>query len=113
MEKLELKNKEILEIQDGASENSIQIEVENLEDFTEIYEKFTDENLSEIKIYNENDALCTILKDKTLVKVSIQEVEEKLIVTFNLKDVDITMKKIKHLEDTVDVLVMASLGVGE
>ena len=117
MEKLQLSNGEQIEILNGATQNSVQVEVENQEAFLDIYNKLTDDYLAEISYLNESGVLCAIYKDKTLASAQLEtttdeETEEsKLIATFNLKDMDNTKLKLKELQETVDTLVLNALGV--
>jgi predicted transcriptional regulator len=117
MEKVELKNGEKIEIQAGATENLIKIEIASVDAFKDLYTKFSDDNLSQISILTETDAVCAIYKDKTLQKAELESVtdtkteEIKLIVTITLKDINVTDKRLKSIEETVDTLVLNSLGV--
>lgn len=117
MEKLELKSGEQIEILDGASENSVKVAVESVEAFKELYNKFTDDNLAEISLYNESGVMCAIYKDKTLSSAQLEtatgeETEEsKLITTFNLKAIDSTKVELKSLRETVNTLILANLEV--
>lgn len=117
MEKLELKNGEQIEVQSGAIENSVKVLVESIDAFKELYSKLTDDNLSQISYLNEAGVLCAIYKDKTLSKAEIatetdeETGESKLITTLTFKDIDITAKKLKHLEETIDTLLINGLEV--
>lgn len=117
MEKLQLKDGEQIEIQDGASENCVMVEVASQESFLELYNKLTDDNLAEISYLNESGVLCAIYKDKTLHKEELESVtdeeteESKLIATFIFKDIDTTKMKLKELQETVDTLVLNTLGI--
>jgi predicted transcriptional regulator len=115
MEKLELKSGEQIEIQTGAAENSVKVEVESVDAFKELYNKFTDDNLSQISFLNDAGVLCAIYKNKTLAKAELEtatdeETEEnQLIATFTLKDIDTTKLEIKSLRETVETLVLNTL----
>jgi hypothetical protein len=114
MEKLELKNGEQIEILDGASENTVKV-VTTIDTFDALYKKFTDDNLSEISFYNSSDVVCAVYNNKTLKNVTlatetIDEVEV-FVATINLKDIDNTQLSINSLQETVDTLVLGSLGV--
>lgn len=117
MEKLKLKNGEQIEILNGASEISVKVEVTNQESFLELYNKFTDDNLTQISYLNAEGVLCAIYKDKTLHKAELESVtdeeteESKLIATFIFKDIDTTKMKLKELQETVDTLVLNTLGI--
>lgn len=117
MEKLQLSTGEQIEILNGATANSIKVEVESQESFLEIYNKLTDDNLTQISYLNETGILCAIYKDKTLASAQLETVteedreESKLIATFTLKDIDTTKQKLKELQETVDTLVLNALGV--
>ncbi|WP_099467722.1 hypothetical protein [Konateibacter massiliensis] len=117
MEKLELKSGEQIEIQNGASENFVSVEVESLDAFKELYNKFTDDNLSQISFLNDEGVLCNTFIDKTLSSAKLETVTDEdaevvsLVATFNLKNIDSTTKRIKYLEDTVDALILNSLEV--
>lgn len=117
MEKLQLKDGEQIEILNGASENCVMVEVVSVDIFKEIYEKFTDDNLSEIRILNDADMLCAIYKNRTLSKAELETVmdeeteESKLIAMFNLKSIDSTKQELKSLRETVNALVLANLEV--
>lgn len=118
MEKLELKNGEQIEIKDGASENFFRVEVENMEEFQALRIKLTNENLSLIKFINEAGSVCGVYEEKTLVgKFGIEELKDeekeqtKLIITLTLADIDKMNKRMSYVEETLDTLVLNSLGV--
>lgn len=117
MEKLQLNNGDLIEIQNGATPNSVKVEVQSQEAFLEQYIKFKDDNLSKITFLSETGIEMAIYNNKTLDKAELQlvtdsETEEvKLIATFLLKDIDSTKIKLKELQETVDTLVLNALGV--
>lgn len=117
MEKLELKNGEQVEIKDGASENFFKVEVENMEEFQALRIKLTNENLSLIKFLNDAGSVCGVYEEKTLLgKFEIEELTDeeersKLIITFALADIDKMNKRMSYVEETLDTLVLNSLGV--
>lgn len=113
---LELKDKTQIEIREGANEISFCITVTEPQHAMAIIENLTEDNLSQFK-YVEEEGLYSIITNKTLSKMQLEkeidlETEENTgnyIATFYLKEVDTTAQKIKYLEETVDVLVLASL----
>lgn len=113
---LELKDKTQIEIKEGANEKSFSITVAEPQQAMAIIENLTEDNLSQFK-YVEEEGLYSIITNKTLSKMQLEkeidlETEENTgnyIAAFYLKEVDITARKIKYLEETVDVLVLASL----
>ncbi|KAB1437550.1 hypothetical protein [Candidatus Galacturonibacter soehngenii] len=117
MEKLQLNNGDLIEIQNGATPNSVKVEVPSQEAFLEQYIKFKDDNLSKITFLSETGIEMSIYNNKTLDKAELQSVadeetvESKLIATFTLKDIDTTKQKLKELQETIDTLVLNTLGI--
>lgn len=117
MEKLQLSNGEQIEIQNGATANSIKVEVTSKEAFLELYTKLTDDNLCKVTFLGEAGNEMAIYHNKTLDKAGLQNVtdeetgELKLIATFILKEMDNTKLKLKELQETVDTLVLNTLGI--
>ena len=106
MEQIKLKDGTLIEII-GATSNSFTINVATSQEFKDTYDKLTAINLEEYSIVNESGEELAFFKDKDVKSARL----EGEIATFDLKDVDITTKRIKALEETVDTLVMESLGV--
>jgi antitoxin component of MazEF toxin-antitoxin module len=108
MEKIQLSNGEKIEIKNGSSLSSIQVEVANLDEFKALCEKFTDKNLSEVIFLNEAENECSRYTDKTIANsgYSPNEDEEtgeiKLIATLSLKDVDQVAKALKELKQKLE-----------
>lgn len=113
---LKLKDGTKLEIGENSNEYCFSLVVSNPKEAEEIMNNLTDENLSEFR-YIEAEGLYSIIKNKTFSKMQLEhevdietmEITGNFIVTFVLADIDILAKKIKYLEETVDVLVLASL----
>lgn len=109
MEKIKLKDGTTIEIQAGCSEFSVSMIAESVD---EMVANFTDENLERFKILTEGDAVCAIYEKKHMKKFSAEVAEEGgYLITVTLEDVDEVAERLASLEETVDTLVMESLGL--
>ncbi|WP_312371885.1 hypothetical protein [Lachnoclostridium sp.] len=106
MEQIKLKDGTLIEII-GATSNSFAINVTTSQDFKDTYDKLTTSNLEEYSIVNEEGEALAFFRDKEVKSARL----DGDIATFDLKDVDTTTKRIRALEETVDTLVMETLGV--
>ncbi|HCL01857.1 MAG TPA: hypothetical protein DHW61_05480 [Lachnoclostridium phytofermentans] len=106
MEYIKLKDGTIIAII-GATSNSFTIIANTSQDFKDTYDNLKAKNLEEYSIVNEEGEALAFFKDKEVKSARL----EGDIATFDLKDVDITTKRIKALEETVDTLVIETLGV--
>lgn len=106
MEKIKLKDSTEIEII-GATSTSISIKASTSQMFTDAYAKLNESNLEQYTIVNELNEVLAVYNDKVIKSAKLEDG----VAIFDLKDVDIVAKRIKALEDTVDTLVMESLGV--
>lgn len=106
MEKIKLKDGTLVEII-GATSNSLSFDTTE-QSHTEIVSKLTEENLETFEIINEAEESLRVYKDKK-IKFPYDVYEKSL--TVNLVDVNLIEKRMRSLEETVDTLVMESLGV--
>ena len=88
MEKVVLKDGTGLEIQNGATENTLTMQL-------------TEENLSEYKILTASGVECTTIKDKYVKSYTVNT--EENTVKFNLADVDTVSKRLAELEATQEI----------
>lgn len=101
MEKIKLNNGTVLEIQDGATEYSIGIVADSVD---EVAKQFTDSNLERYEILTEDGSVCAIYTKKHLKKLSAEVTEGGYIVTIVLEDVNELYERIKSLEAKVESL---------
>lgn len=106
MENIKLKDGTLIEII-GATSNSVTTNAATSLEFKETYDKLTPANLRSYSIVNEAGEELAFFVDKEVKTARL----EGNIATFDLRDVDLTSKRIAALEETVDTLVMESLGV--
>lgn len=106
MEKIKLKDGTLIDII-GATSNSFTCNAATSQEFTTTYDKLTPSNLHSYSIVNEAGEALAFFNDKEVKAARL----EGGIATFDLRDVDSTTKRIMALEETVDTLVMESLGV--
>lgn len=111
MEKIRLKDGTEHNICDGASVNRIVIPVTDSSNFVQVHNTMTEENLSEFNVLTEANEICAILKDKKVMSAELLQVDGGYSAIFVFADVDSTSRRIKALEETMDTLVMESLGV--
>lgn len=74
----------------------------------QIFDELTEENL-ETTTVKEDDTICEIFTNKRRSSVNY----DGTTAIFYFEDVDITSKKIKELEDTIDTLILSDMGIGE
>lgn len=101
MEKIILKDGSEIQINDGATENIFVVPYENESEISTMVSNLTVDNLSEIKLYNSSEVLCTTILNKKL-STYITNVDEKTV-AFNLKDVSELEKRIIELETTQEL----------
>lgn len=98
MEKLVLKDKTELEIKNGATENTLTMELTEENTLEVLVGVMTESNLSEYKILTANGVECTTIKDKYVKSYTVNT--EENTVKFNLADVDTVAKRLAELEAT-------------
>nr|DAF69108.1 MAG TPA: hypothetical protein [Bacteriophage sp.] len=106
MEKIKLKDGNLIEII-GATSNSLSFDTTE-KSHTEIAALLTEENLESFEIINEAGESLRVYKDKK-IKYPYDVYEKTL--TVNLVDVNVLEKRMRALEETVDMLIMENLGV--
>lgn len=74
----------------------------------DVFNDLTEENLETITV-KEDDTICEIFTNKCRSSVNY----DGATAIFYLGDVDITSKKIKELEDTIDTLILSNMGIAE
>lgn len=103
MQKLKLKDGQIIEIMDGAKENYYQVSLASINDFAPLYSKLTDYNLSEIELYTSDDVLSAVYSDKSVSKIYPTSSGTEVIAVIELKPADTVGKNIKDLQITQDI----------
>ena len=98
MEKVVLKDGTELEIQNGATENTLTMQLTEENTLEKLVATMTEENLAEYKILTESGVECTTVKDKYVKSYTVNT--EENTVKFNLADVDIISKRLAELEAT-------------
>jgi hypothetical protein len=101
MEKVVLKDGTKLEIQNGATENTLTIELTEESTLEVLVGVMTESNLSEYKILTESGVECTTIKDKYVKSYTVNT--EENTVRFNLADVDTVAKRLAELEATQEM----------
>ena len=101
MNKIVLKDATQYNIKETSTENEIIVVLENMDTVIDVYNSFTDLNLSEYKILNDSDSITSIYSNKQLASATIEKVEDGVEVTMQLKDVDETLLRIAELESKV------------
>lgn len=108
MNKIKLKNQNLYEIEATSSEFELLIKLSSIEELTDTYKSFTDENLSEYTILNDTDLPTAIYINKKLECINnVHEVEDGIEITVKLANVDTTELRIKGLEAKIDELINA------
>ena len=106
MNKIQLIDQTIFQIKDTSTEFEIVVLLDSIDDISNTYKTFTEENLSEYKILNDSDLLSAVYMNKKLSSVSnIVETENGIEMTVELSDVDATELRIKGLEAKIDELI--------
>lgn len=98
MEKVVLKDGTELEICNGATENTLTIELSEENTLDALVGVMTESNLSEYRILTESGIECTTIKDKYVKSYTVNT--EENTVRFNLADVDTVAKRLAELEAT-------------
>ena len=91
-------------IENGASENQVQVVVQSVDEFPGVFKKFTESNLESYQIKNTEGLTCTTRKNKYLSDAVVEERESDVLVTFHLADVDMVQKQIDALKSSVETL---------
>lgn len=97
-EKIVLKDGKVLEIENGASENLVQVPIQHLDDFKGLFEKFTEDNLEKYSIQNAAGLTCATLENKYLEEASVRQRENDFLVSLRLADVDMVEKRLAAIE---------------
>jgi len=106
MNRIKLKNQNIYKIEATSSEFELLIQLSSIEELTDTYKSFTDENLSEYEILNDADQVTALYINKKLECINnIHEVENGIEITVKLSNVDATELRIKGLEAKIDELI--------
>lgn len=101
MEKVVLKDGTGLEIQNGATENTLTMQLTEENTLEKLVATMTEENLSEYKILAESGVECTTIKDKYVKSYTVNT--EENTVKFDLADVDTVAKRLAELEATQEM----------
>ena len=96
--KIVLKDGTVLEIENGASVNLIQVPIQSLDDFKGLFEKFTEDNLEKYSILNAAGLACATLENKYLEEAGVRQRENDYIVSLRLADVDMVEKRLAAIE---------------
>ncbi len=112
-EKIVLNDGTAYPIENGASENQVQVVIQNVDEFPEVFKKFTESNLESYQIKNAEGLTCTTRTNKYLADAVVEERESDLLVTFHLADVDMVHKRLDALETKTDVHDDAISDLGE
>lgn len=107
-EKIKLNDGTLLEIEEGCTEFEISVISESVDETAKL---FTDSNLERFEILTGEDKVCAIYTKKHMKNFSAVITEEGYLVTIRLADIDEMAERMSALEETVDILVMESLGV--
>ena len=103
-EKIVLNDGTVYPIENGASENQVQVVVQSVDEFPGIFKKFTEPNLESYQIQNAEGLTCATRKNKYLADAVVEERESDVLVTFHLADVDMVQKQIDALKSNVDAM---------
>lgn len=102
-EKIILKDGTVFDIENGASENIVQIPIQDINDFPEIYQKFSEKNLESYIIQNADGLTCATLKNKRMGKAEVSGREQDILVSLYIADVDMVQKQLMELSNKVEV----------
>lgn len=97
-EKIVLKDGTVLEIENGASENLVQVPIQSLDDFKGLFEMFTEDNLEKYSIQNAAGLTCAILENKYLQEAGVKQRTDDYLVSMRLTDVDMVEKRLAAIE---------------
>lgn len=105
MEKIKLKDETILNIENGATERSVAVVVENISDMNEYVEALTKANLTEFEILNDNNLVTAVITNKYLASFTGVPVgyTGNYKITFNFGNVDMVAEKLAELEATQEL----------
>lgn len=103
-EKVVLKDGTVYDIENGASENQVQVVIQSVDGFPGVFNKFTEANLESYQIQNAEGLTCTTKKNKYLLDAIVAERESDVLVTFRLADVDMTQKQLEELKSRVEAV---------
>lgn len=112
-EKIVLKDGTVLEIENGASVNLIQVPIQNLDDFKGLFERFTEDNLEKYSIQNAAGLTCANLENKYLEEAGVKQRSDDYLVSLRLADVDMTEKRLAALEASQDLQDGAITDLGD
>lgn len=109
MNKIRLKDQTTYPIGAESSELALVIVLPSIDELTDTYKTFTDDNLSEYAILNDSDSITAIYINKKLDCIdNVREVEDGVEITVKLSNIDTTELRIKGLEAKIDGLINAS-----
>ncbi|MCI9441442.1 MAG: hypothetical protein HFH15_09490 [Ruminococcus sp.] len=91
-------------IENGASENQVQVVLQDVAGFPDVYKKFTESNLEHYQIQNAEGLTCATKANKYLVDAVVAEQDSNVLVTFRLADVDMIRKELDGLKADVGVV---------
>ena len=97
-EKIVLNDGTVYPIENGASENQVQVVLQSVDEFPEVFNKFTEDNLESYQIQNAEGLTCSTRKNKYLANAVVEQRESDVIVTFRLADVDMVEKRLDAIE---------------
>lgn len=103
-EKIVLKDGTTLEIENGASENLVQVPLQSLDDFKGLFEKFTEDNLEKYSIQNAAGLTCATLENKYLQEAVVKQRADDYLVSLHLADVDMVEKRLAELKSSIETL---------
>ena len=103
-EKIVLNDGTVYPIENGASENQVQVVVQSVDEFPGVFKKFTESNLESYQIKNAEGLTCTTRTNKYLSNAVVEERESDVLVTFRLADVDMVQKQLAELKSEVEVV---------
>lgn len=101
-EKIVLKDGTMYQIENGASENQVQVVLQSVDEFPGVFNKFTESNLESYQIQNAEGLTCTTRTNKYLTDAVVEERESDVLVTFRLADVDMVQKQLAELKSEVE-----------
>ncbi len=101
-EKIVLNDGTVYPIENGASENQVQVVVQSVDEFPGVFKKFTESNLESYQIKNAEGLTCTTRTNKYLSNAVVEERESDVLVTFRLADVDMVQKQLAELKSEVE-----------
>ena len=97
-EKIILKDGTMYLIENGASENQVQVVLQNVDEFPRVFNKFTEQNLESYQIKNAEGLTCSTRKNKYLANAVVEQRESDVFVTFRLADVNMVEKRLDAIE---------------